>query len=94
MNRTPLIAATFVMCALLSGCVGSGPNTQQGAVTGGTLGALAGASSGITAGVAMRSVGRYWAARSVPSRVGRSATASIIKTARSAVIPTGGEITG
>lgn len=28
---------------LLSGCVGTGPNTQQGAVTGGALGALAGA---------------------------------------------------
>jgi hypothetical protein len=29
--------------ALLAGCVGTGPNTQQGAVTGGALGALAGA---------------------------------------------------
>jgi hypothetical protein len=28
---------------LLTGCVGTGPNTQQGAVTGGALGALAGA---------------------------------------------------
>jgi hypothetical protein len=43
MNRTPLITATLAMSALLSGCVGTGPNTQQGAVTGGALGALAGA---------------------------------------------------
>lgn len=28
---------------LFSGCVGTGPNTQQGAVTGGALGAIAGA---------------------------------------------------
>jgi len=32
-----------VLAVLLSGCVGTGPNTQQGAVTGGTLGAVAGA---------------------------------------------------
>ena len=29
--------------SLLTGCVGTGPNTQQGAVTGGALGAIAGA---------------------------------------------------
>lgn len=34
----------------LSGCVGTGPNTQQGAVTGGALGALAGAIIGNNSG--------------------------------------------
>jgi hypothetical protein len=43
MKRTSLIAGSLAMSALLSGCVGTGPNTQQGAVTGGALGALAGA---------------------------------------------------
>jgi hypothetical protein len=44
----PLPAAALV--ALLSGCVGTGPNTQQGAVTGGALGALAGAIIGNNSG--------------------------------------------
>jgi len=35
---------------LLSGCVGTGPNTQQGAVTGGAIGALAGAVIGNNSG--------------------------------------------
>jgi len=42
--KTPtslILSLAFV--ALGSGCVGTGPNTQQGAVTGGALGALAGA---------------------------------------------------
>ena len=41
-HSTPLISS-LALCALLTGCVGTGPNTQQGAVTGGTLGAIAGA---------------------------------------------------
>jgi hypothetical protein len=43
MNRPVLLSSTLALSALLSGCVGTGPNTQQGAVTGGTLGAIAGA---------------------------------------------------
>lgn len=43
MNKPTLLASTLALSALLSGCVGTGPNTQQGAVTGGTLGAIAGA---------------------------------------------------
>ena len=34
--------STVALSTLVSGCVGTGPNTQQGAVTGGTLGAIAG----------------------------------------------------
>ncbi len=37
------IIGVLALCALLTGCVGTGPNTQQGAVTGGALGVLAGA---------------------------------------------------
>ncbi len=36
------LAVTLGLGTLLTGCVGSGPNTEQGAVTGGALGALAG----------------------------------------------------
>ncbi len=42
--KTPtLLISTLGLSALLTGCVGVGPNTQQGAVNGGALGALAGA---------------------------------------------------
>ncbi|MBS0663189.1 MAG: glycine zipper 2TM domain-containing protein [Verrucomicrobia bacterium] len=44
--QIPALALT----ALLSGCVGTGPNTQEGAVTGATLGALAGAIIGNNSG--------------------------------------------
>ena len=43
MNKPTLLLALAALSSLLSGCVGTGPNTQQGAVTGGTLGAIAGA---------------------------------------------------
>src|SRR5690348_16768330 len=36
--------------SLLSGCAGSGPNTEQGAVAGGALGALAGGIIGHNSG--------------------------------------------
>ena len=36
------VISVSLCSALLAGCVGSGPNTQRGAVTGGALGALAG----------------------------------------------------
>ena len=42
----PLLASIF-LCA---GCVGTGPNTQQGAVAGGALGAIAGAIIGNNSG--------------------------------------------
>jgi hypothetical protein len=41
-TNTPLIL-TLALALPLTGCVGTGPNTQQGAVTGGAIGALAGA---------------------------------------------------
>jgi hypothetical protein len=41
-NKLTLFASTITFCGLLSGCVGTGPNTEQGAVAGGALGALAG----------------------------------------------------
>ena len=40
--RTVIPAAALALSLLVSGCVGNGPNTQQGAVAGGALGALAG----------------------------------------------------
>ena len=43
MNKHTLLILTVPLSALLGGCVGVGPNTQQGAVNGGALGALAGA---------------------------------------------------
>jgi len=43
MYRKTLVASSLALSALLTGCVGTGPNTQQGAVTGATLGAIAGA---------------------------------------------------
>jgi hypothetical protein len=43
MNKPTLLLFLAALSTLLSGCVGTGPNTQQGAVTGGTLGAIAGA---------------------------------------------------
>jgi Glycine zipper/WXXGXW repeat (2 copies) len=39
-----------MLAALSSGCVGTGPNTQQGAVAGGAIGALAGAIVGNNSG--------------------------------------------
>jgi hypothetical protein len=41
-TRIPLLF-TLALALLGGGCVGTGPNTQQGAVAGGALGALAGA---------------------------------------------------
>jgi YmgG-like glycine-zipper protein/YXWGXW repeat-containing protein len=43
-------AVALALCAVLSGCVGTGPNTQQGAVAGGAAGALAGAVIGNNSG--------------------------------------------
>lgn len=42
-NKHALLISGLTLSAILSGCVGVGPNTQQGAVSGGTLGAIAGA---------------------------------------------------
>ncbi|MDB6168113.1 MAG: hypothetical protein JWM88_977, partial [Verrucomicrobia bacterium] len=41
MHVKTLFLPALLTTALLSGCVGTGPNTQQGAVAGGALGALA-----------------------------------------------------
>lgn len=38
-----ILSAGLLGSTVFTGCVGTGPNTQQGAVTGGTLGAIAGA---------------------------------------------------
>ena len=43
MFKSVIFGSGLAAATLLSGCVGSGPNTEQGAVTGGALGALAGA---------------------------------------------------
>lgn len=50
MNSPKLILPALTLAALLGGCVGTGPNTQRGAVTGGALGALAGAIIGNNSG--------------------------------------------
>src|SRR5687768_7588050 len=42
MHKPAFLASSLTLCALLTGCVGTGPNTEQGAVAGGALGALAG----------------------------------------------------
>ena len=49
MNTKPFLALTAA-AALCAGCVGTGPNTQNGAVAGGALGALAGAIIGNNSG--------------------------------------------
>lgn len=43
MNSKFLLIPGVALATLLGGCVGTGPNTQRGAVTGGALGAIAGA---------------------------------------------------
>jgi hypothetical protein len=43
MHKSALFVSALACATLFSGCVGSGPNTEQGALTGGALGALAGA---------------------------------------------------
>lgn len=43
MNLRTKLVLPLAISALCAGCVGTGPNTQQGAVAGGTLGAIAGA---------------------------------------------------
>ncbi len=51
MNSLKISAVSLTLGALLlTGCVGTGPNTQQGAVAGGALGALAGAIIGNNSG--------------------------------------------
>ena len=42
MKKSILLLSGLSLGTLLSGCVGTGPNTEQGAVAGGALGALAG----------------------------------------------------
>lgn len=48
--KKSITASILVLGTLLTGCVGTGPNTQQGAVEGGLLGALAGAIIGNNSG--------------------------------------------
>ena len=50
MRKQVYILSGVLAVGLLSGCVGTGPNTQEGAVTGGALGALAGAIIGHNSG--------------------------------------------
>lgn len=50
MRKHVFFGTALAVAALLTGCEGTGPNTQQGAVTGGALGALAGAIIGHNSG--------------------------------------------
>ncbi|MEO5960750.1 MAG: hypothetical protein ABIZ49_10980, partial [Opitutaceae bacterium] len=42
MKTIPTFGLTLALAALSAGCVGNGPNTQQGAVGGALVGGLAG----------------------------------------------------
>lgn len=64
-----------LMAALLAGCVGSGPNTQRGAVAGGALGALAGGIIGNNSG------GRTWQGAAIGGAVGALAGGTLGNTA-------------
>jgi hypothetical protein len=48
--KTKILLLTTSLAALCGGCVGSGPNTEQGAVIGGATGAVAGAVIGNNSG--------------------------------------------
>jgi len=50
MSKQTNLITVLSLCVLCSGCVGTGPNTQQGAVAGGAVGALAGAIIGNNSG--------------------------------------------
>ncbi len=50
MNLSKPLVASLALASLLTGCVGTGPNTQQGVVGGAALGALAGAIIGNNSG--------------------------------------------
>jgi hypothetical protein len=50
MNSTKSLLTALTLTGLLSGCAGTGPNTQQGVVGGAALGALAGAIIGNNSG--------------------------------------------
>ena len=50
MNTKSILAITTAAALCCAGCVGTGPNTQNGAVAGGAMGALAGAIIGNNSG--------------------------------------------
>lgn len=50
MNSSKTYVIALALAALFAGCVGSGPNTEQGAVGGAALGAVAGAIVGNNSG--------------------------------------------
>ena len=71
MNTKPLLIVPLALSFLLAGCVGTGPNTQQGAVTGGALGALAGGIIGNNSG------GRTWQGAAIGGVIGAIAGGAI-----------------
>lgn len=62
MQRKNLVISSLTLCALLAGCAGTGPNTQQGAVGGAALGALAGAVIGNNTHGSSSGEGALWGA--------------------------------
>lgn len=50
MQKSTSLIAPLALALVCAGCVGTGPNTQEGAVAGGALGALAGAIIGNNSG--------------------------------------------
>ena len=71
MKLTSSLVLSLALCTLGAGCVGTGPNTQQGAVTGGALGALAGGIIGNNSG------GRTWQGAAIGAAVGAIAGGAI-----------------
>src|SRR4051812_37843686 len=61
-TKTTLLAVTAASGLLLSGCVGSGPNTQRGAVRAATLGAVGGPSTASTPAGGTGAGGPLWGA--------------------------------
>jgi hypothetical protein len=71
MNKKIALVFPLALSMLCVGCVGTGPNTQQGAVTGGAIGALAGGIIGNNSG------GRTWQGAAIGAVVGAIAGGAI-----------------
>ncbi len=63
MKTKNLIYLPLTLSLFCAGCVGTGPNTQQGAVTGGVLGAIAGGIIGSSTALLMVSLWQAWERR-------------------------------
>jgi hypothetical protein len=71
MKKTTSLLLPVALCVLTAGCVGTGPNTQGGALTGGAIGALAGGIIGNNSG------GRTWQGAAIGAAIGAIAGGAI-----------------